>query len=193
MTAEERLLQVIENGETPLKRNDSGRLPRWLRRFYLSFDLSSVNRVLILLIVVGFIGIAANFLFFKPDIQLIYNRVAQASTAPSRPATVAPQRPVDEYLNTINLRDLFQPALVSAAGLAAGTPVLAKSSIEEALGNLELVGIAWGAYPEAMLKDKKGGRTHFVKEGDTLGKVKVKEIQQDRVVVEFGGQTKELM
>lgn len=193
LTAEERLLQVIENGETPLlKRGDSGDVLRWFKKFHFSFHLASVNRILILLSALGLIGVVANTFFFKPDIQRVYNRVAQANVGTSRPVAIASRRPVDEYLNAITRKDIFQPDL-NSAGRPTDAPALPKTSIEEVLSNLQLVGIAWGVYPEAMLRDKKKGRTYFVKQGDSFEKVLVKEILKDRVIVEYGGQSKELM
>ena len=191
MTAEERLLQVIENGETPLKRGGSAAILYWFKKFHFSFQLASVNRILILLIAFGLIGVIVNTFFFKSDIQSVYNRVAQANAGPGHPVTMASRRPVEEYLSAISRRDLFQPDSESASR-PTDAPALPKTSIEEVLNNLQLVGIAWGTYPEAMLRDKKGGRTYFVKQGDTFERVLVKEILQDRIVVEYGGQSKEL-
>lgn len=189
MTAEERLLQVIEDRETPLKRPDSGGIRYWLKGF--RFRHSSVNRTLSLLIALGLAGVVANLFFFKPDIQHVYSRAAQASTTPAPSAAVASAPPVDSYLEAITRRDLFQPGGdPEAKPVNFFAPPVAE--VNEKLKEIQLVGIAWGTYPEAMLRDKKGGRTYFVKEADTFEQILVKEIQKDRVVVEYKGQTHEL-
>lgn len=199
LTAEERLLQVIENGGTPRNESGFGKILRRIRK--LSFisrtggwrrrlDFPFVNRILAVGLVLVLMAAVANVFLFKPDISHIYKRIAEAHFAPEDQAMVQPRKSVGEYLDTIGRRNLFQPGEVSTT---SGEVEIPRAGIDGVLDNLALVGIAWGTYPEAMIRLKDGGRTYFVKEGEKVEQVLVKEIRKDRVIVEYGGKTREIM
>lgn len=220
LTAEERLFKAIENGGVTVDKGDKGdegrgvnfsaglsRILESLKRFSplkareggrpiksSGFDLAFVNRMLGALVGLGLVGSIANSFFFKPDINRVYNRVVQMTVSSGNGPAVAVRKPVDEYVASIAQRNLFQPgAKIEAMPTTAGPSSLPSGGVEETLSNLQLVGISWGAYPEAMIRDKKEGRTYFIKQGLQFKGVLVKEIQKDRIVVEYGGHVKELM
>lgn len=221
LTAEERLLQVIQDGGEPIKSGRGSRwgdISRWFSRLspariqtalkarwpgplsiksilkaVFQWDLAWANRALGTVSGLGLILAVGNVFYPKLDIGRVYSQV-ERTHAPSGERSVPQPVPVDEYVASITGRNLFRassstPAPV--AGVEAPLPVV--SPVTGGLDDLQLVGIAWGVYPEAMIRDKKGGRTHFLKQGDRLKDVLVKEILRDRVVVEYGGQPRELM
>jgi len=204
ISAEEKLLQIIQNGgESPLpkKRSFFGGLRQKLRLAFRRGESSPgpkrasasvparLNRALSLnSVLVVFLSVV-NIFFFKPNIGQLHGRVAE--TLPVQEHPNLNPIPVEEILASITSRSLFQPKTgepdpKEAAAAAAAGPL-------GVLENFKLVGIAWGSIPEAMIREVKEGRTFFLKEGEKIRGVVVKEILKDRVIVEHEGQTKELM
>ncbi|MFH0799988.1 MAG: hypothetical protein V2A66_07410 [Pseudomonadota bacterium] len=203
LSAEEKLLQVIQNGgESPFPEERS-----FLNKFYQELrsmfhrreassgpkpDAASVlvrlNKALIAsgVLVIALSGI--NIFFFQPKIGLLQSRVAEALPAQDRPSLNLP--PVDEFLASLARRSLFQP---TAGEAAPRKPSPADADMAGVMENFKLVGIAWGAAPEAMIREVKEGRTFFLKEGQKLKGVLVKQILKDRVIMEYNGQTKEFI
>ena len=220
LTAEERLLQVIQDGGESIKLGRGSRwgdVSRWLSRFSpariqaalkarwpgplslksalksaLRLDLAWVNKALGTVSGLGLVLAVGNVFYPKLDIGRVYSQV-ERTHAPSGEHAVPQPVQVDEYVASITGRNLFRAASAPApvAGTEAPPPVA--SPVMGTVDDMQLVGIAWGVYPEAMIRDKKGGRTHFLKQGERLRDVLVKEILRDRVIVESGGQPKELM
>ncbi|MBI4365824.1 MAG: hypothetical protein HY543_03295 [Deltaproteobacteria bacterium] len=220
-SAEERLLEVIQNGgEKPVaeqRRSFSQRMGTWFgwgRECYYRIRsrlqarksrpprkkaargsaIVRVNQALgVSIVVVLVISVITTF-FFRPDIGALRGRVAEASIPREHP-DLAPM-PLEEVMAPLTNRDLFSPK--TAETPAAEVPAAAAKSEPSpgALGVLEsfqLVGLAWGEFPEAMIREGKGGRTYFLKQGETLRGVLVKEIRKASVVLEYEGQEKELM
>lgn len=204
LSAEERLLEVIQNGgaspvpekSRPFKKISSKirsalkRKPHPGRKPTRGSPLASANQVLVVLMILGLVLSAVSAFAFKPDIGKIYSRVAGAPKPQGHP-NLKPLA-VDELMTSIAGRNLFQPKMEESTppADAARPPPGGKEGILE---NLELVGIAFGAHSEVMIREKKEGRTFFLKEGETFKGVLVKQILKDRVIVEFGQETKELM
>ena len=209
LSAEERLLEVIQNGGeataqtsgpprqgfyqkvlSTFKKSDSASTQTAVR----GFDLARLNGILSLIIVLGMGLSIINIYYFKPDIKKIYTRVVAAP--PSQTQMDLSPISVDDFLATLTGRNIFQPKVnepppvpVETTPPPTDTPVIPSGEV----GDLQLVGIAWGSQPEVMIRDKKGGRTFFLKEGEELKGVKAKEILKDKVIVEHQGETKELM
>lgn len=203
LSAEERLLQVIQNGgESPAsgKRRLFGEFYQRIRSALgprghrpdrekaPGSNLVRLNKTLEAVLVLGLILSVANLFLFRPDIGRMHSRVASANTPQGHPAFKPIS--VEELLGVIGSRNLFQPKIEEVLPVVPSGPAAELSGILE---NLQLVGIAWGAQPEAMIREKKEGRTFFLKTGDQLKGVTVKEILKDRVIVEYEGQTKEIM
>jgi hypothetical protein len=53
---------------------------------------------------------------------------------------------------------------------------------------LRVVGINRGANAEALVEDSAGGRTHFLRVGDTVNGLTVKAIDDQGVLVEYQGE-----
>lgn len=206
-SAEERLLQVIQSGgEQPVKGSVGRQFRGFYRRIWSALkqrrpqpdqkpapgsDIVRLNKALGAVVVVGLSLAVINAFFFKPDIGRMHTRVASALT-PQVHSDLNPIA-VEEFLTPITGRNLFQPKTEEAPSAAAPLPVNNVPTTSNILENLQLVGIAWGAQAEAMIREKKEGRTFFLKQGEQLRGVLIKEILKDRVVVEYEGQTKELI
>lgn len=204
LSAEERLLQVIQNGGKPLFSEEKSFFEKFYRGLRSKFhrgeavsqeakpDTASIlvrlNKALILGGVLVMVLSGVNIFFFQPDIGLLHSRVAEALPTQERSNLKIP--PVEQYLTSLTGRSLFQPTTMEAA---PKEPPPGAEDIAGTLNNLKLVGIAWGATPEAMIREVQQGRTFFLKEGEKIKGVSVKQILKDRVVLEYNGQTKEFM
>lgn len=209
LTAEERLLRVIDdNGEVDrtskfsrLKLPNFGDITgktadiicrmkeKWFRQ---SFSLAVVNKGL--LVAIGFIAVIsiANAFAFTPDIKTVHDRVARLESR-ALGSTLALHKPMEEYLRGVAKRSLFHPMASDTNKAPAGGPAIPPGGEDKVLGDLQLVGIAWGEYPEAMIRDKSDNRTYFLKKDQQFKGIKVQEVSKDKVTVEYGGKTKELM
>lgn len=212
-TAEERLLQVIQSEGEPVAAGKENRWEKVSQQFsrlspkriweafqprgpgpsgqkpVWRFDLAWVNKALGTVTALALVSAIGNAFFLKPDIGGVYGQVERFQ-APGGERTLPQSVPVEEYVASITGRNLFQPSSAEVVEPASAPAAVTPLGV---LDNLQLVGIAWGVYPEAMIRDKKGGRTHFLKQGEKLREVLVKEILKDRVIVEYEGQDRELM
>lgn len=66
-------------------------------------------------------------------------------------------------------------------------------SPSDLIENLRLVGIARDDELNAMIEDKKSGKTFFLKKGESFYKLKIEKILVDRVILECEGKEFELM
>ena len=57
----------------------------------------------------------------------------------------------------------------------------------------KLVGISWGKEPIVMIESKYEKRTYFLKKGDSMGQFKIKDILEDRVILDYNEELIELM
>lgn len=67
-----------------------------------------------------------------------------------------------------------------------------KISREEILGNLNLLGIITGDNNQAIIEDKTLKKTFFLYKGDLLGELKVYDIKDSVVILEYKGEKIEL-
>ncbi|MBI5300011.1 MAG: hypothetical protein HY877_06960 [Deltaproteobacteria bacterium] len=206
LTAEEKLLQVIDSGGEPETEKKSwlkiaalkgtvGKAQDWFFQFKegLSrpcFDLGVVNKGLAIVIGLVVIASVVNVFALKSDIKDVYARVAKHNT-PSGGRNIALLESVEMYLKDAGKRSLFRPGELPKK--EENIPTVSAAGADKILGDLQLVGIAWGEYPEAMIRDKADGRTYFLKKDQQFKGIKIKEISKDKVLVEYGGKNKELM
>jgi Tfp pilus assembly protein PilP len=200
-TPEEKLFAVIQGAPHKLLRRPgrpalAGAAGSW-RASLAAVDLPRVNQALTVVLVLMGLACAASPLLLRPRIEQVLAR-AQREVAPF---VIAPPleglRAADEYLQTIRTQDPFRvgdalpaPPPPPAPALEAPPPAPAG---QEQLADLRLVGIArTGAEPRAMVEQVSQGTTHVLKAGDTIGIYTIKDILEDRVVLEAGGQELEL-
>ena len=98
-------------------------------------------------------------------------------------------RPFSYYAGIIASRNLFKTGATASSrdtgNSEPGAPV-------ELLGNYSLSGVIGGENPQAIIEDKKSGRTYFLNRGQYLGDFKIEDILEGRVILEFKGQKLEL-
>jgi len=95
------------------------------------------------------------------------------------------------YLEKISERNIFKmgPRVTAKEAPPEKPPV---SQLTEAMANLNLVGISWSSDPDAMVEDKRSGKTFFVKKGQMVGELRVEAIFKDKVILKYGDDEAEL-
>jgi len=156
--------------------------------FVGSFDLPRVNQLLV--VVIGLLGMACltSLFWLQPRIDRLMGK-AQTHVAPIMAGPLDGLRPVEEYLQTITKQDPFRVGEVPRTASTTEAPP-SRLDPKTLVSGLRLVGIAWAEEPIAMVEQQQ--QTHFLKKGDTLGTLTVKEIFRDHVVFQASDQEVEL-
>lgn len=94
-------------------------------------------------------------------------------------------KPLADYLSVVQQANPFGGA---AALVAAPITQTTKQRLEELAGGLVVVGIDRSATPEAIIEDTEQQRTYFVKVGDELNGLMIREISAKGVVVTYEGE-----
>ena len=94
-------------------------------------------------------------------------------------------KPYNFYQKAIQDRQIFTALSIETE---RGDQGQSDSSITERIKELNLLGIISGDKPQAIIEDKKTQKTHFLEEGEFLGAIKVEEIGEGKVTLEFQGQ-----
>lgn len=87
------------------------------------------------------------------------------------------------YSNKIAGRKIFQTGSYSSGDYMDGS----QQSGESPESNISLVGIMPGEKPQAIIEDKKEQKTYYLIKGESAHGIKVEDIAQDKVVVEYRG------
>lgn len=153
-------------------------------------DLPRINQGLAVLIGGLALACVSNPLMMRPRVDRLLGRI-EPRGAPVIPAPLQGLKTLEAYLGTMGAQDPFrigeQPLAVSP-DQAATAP--AHADPKTLLGDAKLVGISFGENPTAMVEQQK--QTFFLKPGDVLGQLTVKEILKDHVVFRSGDQDVEL-
>lgn len=151
-------------------------------------NTKSVNPVLLII----FICLLAYFLidvthnpYYKKETEI----VAEAEKEPiaMKEKALSGMEPYSYYTTGVEDRNVFLPQESEVS------PVMAGPSMEEISSNLSLIGIIAGDKPQAIIEDKKAGKSYFLYKGGLVGQAKIIDISEDRVMMEYNGQTFELV
>ncbi|MBN1871973.1 MAG: hypothetical protein JW800_05310, partial [Candidatus Omnitrophica bacterium] len=91
------------------------------------------------------------------------------------------------YSKAVGGRNIFKPPQVEVENVISGP------TADEIKAGLSLLGIIAGDRPQAIIEEKKTGKSHFVYEDSAIGGTTVIEIRNDSVVMEYNGQRFELV
>ncbi len=165
-TPEEKLLNLIKKGQSKVK------FGKDLKIF------TKVNMVLISLIaVIAVVFLADVFIFKKsPSLEPVIVDTQQTKALQAQPLAA-------EKIEEDNVMD--------HASLDKNINIK-KISREEILGNLNLLGIITGDNNQAIIEDKTLKKTFFLYKGDLLGELKVYDIKDSVVILEYKGEKIEL-
>lgn len=96
-------------------------------------------------------------------------------------------KPYSYYSSSIEARSIFTPQQVEIEPVAAGP------TVDEVRANLSLIGIIAGERPQAIIEDRKAGKSYFLYKGGSVGEAKVVDVLDDSVIMEYQGQKFELV
>ncbi len=178
--------------ELPEAMSQTGKAPARTASISLPLILKEFNtRALNSILIIVFIGLLSYFIY---DIYYTtYHKkepnffVKNGKMPEVEEEDILDIQPYSFYSSTIEGRNIFMPQQVETEAVITGP------TLEEVSANLSLIGIIAGARPQAIIDDKKSGKSHFLYEGGSIGKAKVKEILEGSVVMEYQGQTFELV
>ncbi|MFH1867909.1 MAG: hypothetical protein ABH843_02960 [Candidatus Omnitrophota bacterium] len=128
----------------------------------------------------------------KPDLGLSA-KIAKKSPEIIEVASLLKDEPY--YLNKIGERNIFEMGKIESDDIIGEPQVQltpTASPAIEATQHLKLVGISWSNEPDAMVEDTRALRTFFVKKGQLVGEVRVKDILRDRIILTYQGDEVEL-
>ncbi len=97
-----------------------------------------------------------------------------------------PLKPLAVYLEEFKRNALF------GSSENSGTAQVSGISIQERVKNYRLQGIVVMEEPEAIFSDEVSQKSFFVKQGEILGELRLKEIRRESVVLEYGNEEIEL-
>lgn len=202
MTPEERLFRIIDNPSTaagattesgmrPLISGWIARFGNWnaLRQWFMEHPIRRLNLILTCLLAVLLAYLVVDVAMASRRYKK-YAEVPVTSSSPilSQEAAASAGPSVDEYLTTLKNQDVFRTATMTGSSSNKGVPVPASP-----LEGFKLVGISWGTDPEAIINDTRSNKTFFVKPGNRVGALTIREITRESVILTTdGGETHEL-
>jgi len=212
LTPEEQLLKLIEKGNedetVKIKRRkkfflDFGRLKGlrffsggWISRFLIKLkaglkepNLKVLSKVFFILSMVLLSYSIVSFIFGRPDMEKVYKKARPITEIRPLRRLIAKDRPFLHYQEMVRRRNIFSPITLKEDE----RPEVKKKEMQEILRSLKLVGISWGREPIVMIENKNEKKTYFLKKEDRIGQFKVKNILEDRVILEYNGELIELM
>jgi len=205
ITPEEKLLKLIENPtvvdlpKRALKKigfSFSG-IKKWLaaikdigpkKKIEELLTPGFVNRALMVISVVLTLYLVFDFFKESPNLNKVY-ALGSTKQARQKKTELASILNFSDYIDQINQRDIFHFKSVKKEEPALQT----KEMFLSLLSNIRLVGIIWGKFPQAMIEDKQENKTLLLNPGDEIGKIKIKQILRDRVILGYEDLEMELM
>lgn len=95
-------------------------------------------------------------------------------------------RPYEFYLEGVKNKKIFSTTSEEETGKTSGF------GNSDLIKDINLLGIIAGENPQAVIEDKKEQKTYYLTEGDYLGAFQVKDIQEGKVILSYGGKNYEL-
>lgn len=194
-TPEEKLFAVIQGAQqaSPRARAQAlslATLGTYLQAVMRQADLPRINRALSFLIAGLSLWCILSPLVFRPRMD----RVLKQARRESAPFVVAPPleglKAPNDYIGLMRAKDPFRVGEVPLAKSPAAA--LPTPNVQALLNDFKLVGIAKGAVPHAMIEHVSQQTTHVLKAGDPIGPFTVKDVLEDRVILQHGTQELEL-
>jgi hypothetical protein len=160
------------------------------KRFFDIFgSLKIANRILAAGSGVLAVFLITDMIMLKQNPDRIFAETAGMEAAPFQKKPITLLKELSFYEEAAARRDIFNPPAKGYAKSALDT----SPRISELTKNLILVGIYWGAHPEAMIEDAEAKKTYFLKRGDMVNGLRIRSILKDRIILEYQGEQMEFM
>ncbi len=162
----------------------------WSEKFYS--DLHVLPKIFLLLSAILAVAIVAQIINDAVQSKRKLDRLwVHASRSESLPKAATSATPAANATpEGLPEKDLFKFA--QGAGPVAEKAPARVASLESILSNYVLSGIIGGDKPQAVIEDKRQGKTFFVSEGETLGEMCIVKIEEGKVTVSVGGEQAQL-
>lgn len=149
--------------------------------------LKLADRLLAVLAMVLMFFLITDLMLPKYNVDELYAVASDLGDWEFKKSNIVPLKPFPFYKEGAEAKDLFNPAFKQ--GGEAGGQVNLK--LQELAKDLSLVGIYWGTHPEVMVEDTAAKKTYFLKKGDEMKGIKIKNILKDRVILNYGDEEME--
>ena len=160
---------------------------------FKNIDINSLNKILFCIL-----GVLMMVVFYTALIK----KIASPALIPPRANTEIwvngkkPEafKPITAYLGEVDKRDIFHPIAPPAPPQTEVKPQpKPEINANELIKDLKLSGIYRGKDSEAIIEDKTSKKIYYVKTGDKVNNLRVKNILEDRVIFEAGEKEIELL
>ena len=108
---------------------------------------------------------------------------ARESVADKRP-------PLSYFAEQASTKNIFNPLVKDET---AAAPAEQGPKLEDIKGQLNLIGIMGGERPQAIIENKKSQKTYFLYKGESFDDITVKDIFENKVVLDYKDQPFELV
>lgn len=152
-------------------------------------NLKIINRILVVASAALAVFLITDVIMANRNHNNIFAETYGVESLQFQKKLITPLKALSFYEEAAAKRDLFSPP---ARGSEAQLPG-AQPKFTELTKNLVLVGIYWGTHPEAMIEDTAAKKTYFLKRGDPINGLRIKNILKDRVILEYQGEETEFM
>lgn len=94
--------------------------------------------------------------------------------------------PIEYYKANISGRQIFGANNLELSDMPAASAEI------DSIKDINLLGIIHGDNPQAVIEDKKAGKTFYILKGQSFGEFKVEDIQDGKIIISYRGQKSEL-
>jgi len=148
-----------------------------------------IHKLLIVFAGVSIIFSATAFIYPMLNLSKVKLPVVIKEEQPITTAEVKPKvRPWESYLAGLKSKQIFAAA---NAIDTSSSPVSVGNALD-LIKDINLVGIISSEPPQAVIEDKKTQKTYYLSKGQSIGELKVENIQEGKVVLDYLGTKYEL-
>lgn len=190
-SAEDRLLRLIKNNksiteDSNLSNQHLVKNNNLIKNF--SLDLVAFNKFLTYILLVFIVLFLCNLIFTKP--QSI--DFAKQKSNPKSLVLESKEIPEFNYYLTSFNKNIFSDTSNTGENYYRDINTIDDIDPADILKDINLLGIVSGEKPQAIIEDKKTQKTYFLNKGDSFGQVKVLEIKEGKVLLDYRGKNFDL-
>ena len=156
------------------------------------FGLREFNRILLYAMIAVLVFFAMDLLTGMKSLERKIDFPVDPNVSKNLINIIPPVKDLASYLSPLEARNIFQPLeKKTAVEEKQDVPPAPAKKIAALTEKLKLVGVSWLDSPETasvMIEDSESGITYFVRQGEKVKDLTVKNIYTDRVVLTFEGE-----